>query len=374
MARFTPSAPIRPARTLIVGIQTPSNKTGNIDSYFEEFKNLVSSNGIEYDQAHFIKLRDIDPAHFLTKGKLEELIDLCKKHQIEEVVFSEQLSAQQERNLTDVLNAKVFDRTQLILEIFEKGAHSAEGKTQVALALLEHQKSRLAGKGKTMSQQQGSIGQRGPGETQKEVETQHIEHLMTRLRRELAHLRKVRATQRKQRVGSGIPHVCLVGYTNAGKSTILNALTNAGVLAEDRLFATLDTTTRELFLEGKKKGLISDTVGFIQQLPHNLVEAFKSTLEELQYAHLLLVVVDSSDKNWPLHIHVVNEVLGELGVTAPRLYVFNKSDRVADLEALEHATRSYDPHVIVHADSKEGLQTMIHWLLEWFDRQKQKGS
>lgn len=366
MARFTPSAPIRPARTLIVGIQSPSNKTGNIDSYFEEFKNLVTSNGIEYDQSHFIKLRDIDPAHFLTKGKLEELIELCKKHQIEEVVFSEQLSAQQERNLTDVLNAKVFDRTQLILEIFEKGAHSAEGKTQVALALLEHQKSRLAGKGKTMSQQQGSIGQRGPGETQKEVETQHIEHLMTRLRRELAHLRQVRATQRKQRVGSGIPHVCLVGYTNAGKSTILNALTNAGVLAEDRLFATLDTTTRELFLEGKKKGLISDTVGFIQQLPHNLIEAFKSTLEELQYAHLLLVVVDSSDKNWPLHIHVVNEVLGELGVTAPRLYVFNKSDRVADLEALEHATRSYEPHVIVHADSKEGLEPLIQWLLSRF--------
>lgn len=368
MARFIPTAPVRRAKTLIVGIQAPYNKTGYIDSYFEEFKNLVTSNGVEYDEALFIKLRDIDPGYFLTKGKLDELIELCKKHDIEEVIFSEPLSAQQERNLNDVLNARVFDRTHLILEIFEKGAHSAEGKTQVAIAMLDHQKSRLAGKGKTMSQQAGTIGTRGPGETQKEVETQHIEHLMTKLRRDLAQLRKVRATQRKQRVERGIPHVCLVGYTNAGKSTILNALTHAGVLAEDRLFATLDTTTRELFLEGKKRGLISDTVGFIQQLPHNLIEAFKSTLEELQYANLLLVVVDSADKNWPLHIHVVNEVLGELGVTAPRLFVFNKADRVADREMLEHAVRTYEPHVIVNANTKEGLQPLIDWLVNWFDQ------
>ncbi len=353
-------------KTLIVGIHTPFNHTKNIESYFEEFQNLVRSNGVTPYKEVFFKLRQIDPGHFITRGKLDELIDICKKEGIEQVVLSEPLTAQQERNLSEVLHAKVFDRTHLILEIFEKGAASAEGKTQVAIAMLQHQKSRLAGRGIYMSQQAGSIGTRGPGETQKEKETQHIEHLMTKLRRDLEKLRQVRDTQRKQRLSSNIPLICLIGYTNAGKSSILNALTHSHVLAEDKLFATLDVTTRELYIDGKKKALITDTVGFIQQLPHNLIEAFKSTLSELQYAHLLLQVVDIADQNWESHIKVVAQILEELGVTNKHmLYVFNKADKVADLAVLEQVLERYQPHVVVSSIIPNGLEPLINFLRSW---------
>lgn len=350
------------ANILIVGVQTHLNTTKNIASYFEEFKNLVHSNGLEYEHEYFTKIRSIDPGYFLTKGKLEELIKICQEKNIEEVIFSEPLSAMQERNLSTVLNAQVFDRTQLILEIFEKGAASAEGKTQVGLAMLQHWKSRLAGKGKNMSQQAGSIGTRGPGETQKEKETQHIEHLMVKLRRDLEQLSKIRDTQRKKRLSLNIPHVCLIGYTNAGKSSILNALTHSDVLAEDKLFATLDTTTRELYIDSKKKGIISDTVGFIQQLPHNLIEAFKSTLSELQYAHLLLEVVDISDPNWESHIAVVRQILDELEIEKPLLYVFNKADKVTEIPV---NTMRYEPHVVISTLTPEGIEPLIEYLRTW---------
>lgn len=356
---------IQHPNTLLVGIHAPNNPTKDIKSYFEEFLNLVQSNGIEYNESVFIRLRSIDTAYFVTKGKLEELIELCKKNDIEEVIFSEPLNPQQERNLSEALHCKVFDRTQLILEIFEKGAQSAEGKTQVELAMIQHRKSRLAGRGIHMSQQAGRIGTRGPGETAKEKELQHIERRMLKLKQELEQLSKHRQTQRKRRLETKILHICLIGYTNAGKSTILNALTKSNVLAENKLFATLDTTTRELYIDHKKIGLISDTVGFIQQLPHNLIEAFKSTLTELQYAHLLLQVVDISDPNWESHIKVVLEVLKELDVDKPMLYVFNKVDRLADLSILEPYTKKYQPHVFVSAVNKGGLKPLIEFLKEW---------
>ncbi|MGC2310628.1 MAG: GTPase HflX [Candidatus Babeliaceae bacterium] len=356
-------------KTLIVGIHAPYNFMKNSDSYFEEFKNLVRSNGVDFDQEVFIKLREIDPGYFITKGKLEEILALCKKEDIEEVIISEPLSVQQERNLSQLLGRRVFDRTQLILEIFQKGAHSAEGKTQVELAMLQHQKGRLAGRGIHMSQQAGSIGTRGPGETQKEKETQHIEYLMIKLRRNLEKLAKVRQTQRKQRLESNISQVCLIGYTNAGKSSILNALTHSNVSAADRLFETLDTTTRELYINSEKIGVISDTVGFIQQLPHNLIEAFKSTLTELQYAHLLLLVVDSSDANWEAQIKVVHDVLEELNVSKPLLYVFNKIDKVADRDHFEHQTEKYTPRIFISTLTLEGLQPLMNFLYEWHQKQ-----
>lgn len=353
-------------KTLIVGIHAPYNNTKNIESYFEEFRNLVHSNGVTPEKEVFIKLRSIDPGYFITKGKLDELIEICTKEKIKNVILSEPLSAQQERNLSNVLNTDVFDRTQLILDIFEKGAHSAEGKIQVALAMLQHQKSRLAGRGGSMSQQMGNIGTRGPGETAKEKETQHIEYLMTKLRRDLKSLEKVRETQRKQRLTRNIPHICLIGYTNAGKSSILNALTHSHVSAADRLFETLDTTTRELYVDGKKIGVISDTVGFIQQLPHNLIEAFKSTLTELQHAHLLLEVIDASDPNWEQHHQVVQAVLEELGVKPNALlYVFNKIDKVDDKETLELAAQRYQPHVFISTLSREGMEPLIQLLSTW---------
>lgn len=351
--------------TLIIGIDAPYNKTVNIDSYYQEFLSLVRTNGTEYDQALFIKLREIDPGYFLTKGKLQEVKEIVEKYNIRDVIISEPLSVQQERNLNDFLRCKIHDRTRLILEIFEKAAHTAEGKIQVAIAMLQFDKSRLAGQGIYLSQQAGQIGNRGPGETLKERETRHIENAVLKMRKQLESLERARATQRKKRLNSQLSLICLVGYTNAGKSTILNELTNSNVLAEDKLFATLDTTTRELYLDGKKKGLISDTVGFIQQLPHQLIEAFKSTLSELQYADLLLHVIDISDSNWEAQIKVVLNILAELEVDKPMLFVFNKADRIADFTQLEQSIARYQPHVIVSAQSKEGLAPLTEFLQAW---------
>lgn len=352
-------------KTLVIGIEAPYNRTVNIESYFQEFFNLVRTNGIPYEKAIFIKLREIDPSYFLTKGKLQEVKELIEKDDIKEIIISEPLTVQQERNLNDFLHCKIHDRTRLILEIFEKAAHTAEGKIQVAIAMLQFDKSRLAGQGIFLSQQAGKIGARGPGETLKERETRHIENAVLKLKKQLESLEKARATQRKRRIESRLPMICLVGYTNAGKSTILNSLTKSNVLAEDKLFATLDTTTRELYIEGKKKGLISDTVGFIQQLPHQLIEAFKSTLSELQYADLLLHVIDVSDPNWESHIHVVLSILHEIKVDKPMLYVFNKADKVTDISALEPSLQRYQPQVIISAQTKQGLAPLIEFLNTW---------
>ncbi len=353
-------------KTLAVAVHAPYNKTRDIDSYFEEFFNLIKTNRIEYDHVEKIKLRSIDPGYFLTKGKLEDLKKICDEQEIEEVIFSEPLSARQEKNLQDYLHCKVFDRTQLILEIFEKAATSAEGKLQVDIAMLHHAKSRLAGKGIHLAQQSGRIGMRsGAGETLKEKETREIEGDILKLKRQLQRMHKARETQRKQRLSRGVPHICLIGYTNAGKSSILNALTHSGVLVEDKLFATLDTTTRELYVDSQKVGVISDTVGFIQNLPHNLIDAFKSTLSELQYADLLLHVVDLSDPNYQDHIEIVNDILEELGVDKNMLYVFNKADKVEDIDDMIFQIEHYQPNVVISTLSKKGMEALVHFLNSW---------
>ena len=354
-----------PPRVLAVGVYSPNNQTHNIEAYYQEFLNLIASNGVEPIATMFIKLRSIDPGYFITSGKLEEILKISQENNIEQIVFSERLSSRQEKNLADMLDCQIFDRTQLILEIFEKGAHSAEGKIQVHLAMLQNKKARLAGRGVDMSQQWGMIGMRGPGETEKEKETQHIELLMNTLRRALKRLSKQRETQRKQRLANQVPHICLIGYTNAGKSTVLNELTHAQVLAEDKLFATLDTTTRELYVQKEKIGLLSDTVGFIQQLPTTLIEAFKSTLDELQYADLLLQIIDVSDSNFEAHIKVVLTILAELEVDKPMLFVCNKIDKVENKERLEPLLAKYQPHVITYASSAEGIKPLADYIFEW---------
>ncbi len=358
-------------KTLIVTIHAPYNRTANIESYFAEFNNLIRTNGNSYVAEYSIKLRAIDPSYFITKGKLHELKALVDEHHIEHIIFSETLSSQQERNLTDYLDCTICDRTRLILEIFEKSAHSGEGKMQVEIAKLQYEKTRLAGKGIYMSQQSGVLGMRGGfGETLKEREKRHIEKTIDGLKKQLKKLEQIRETQRKRRLNNQVPQICLIGYTNAGKSTILNALTNADVLAEDKLFATLDTTTRKLFIMGKEKGVISDTVGFIQQLPPHLIEAFKSTLSELNYADLLLHIIDASDPNWQLHIRVVNEILEDLGVNKPMLYVFNKCDKVDNFELLKTETSTYQPYVMIDALSKQGMHFLIEYLDQWHANNK----
>ncbi len=366
MTKAAESLTVYRPHVLLVGIFAPYNKITDMESYFAEFVKLVETNGIEYDKTLFFKLRDIDAGTFISKGKLEQIAEIVEKDAIDEVIISEPLSPQQERNLRDYLHCKVFDRTQLILEIFEKAAHSAEGKTQVEIAMFEHKKSRLAGKGIHLSQQTGVMGMRGGfGETAKEKERRHIELGILQLRKQLKQMEKTRETQRKKRLTQKIPLICLVGYTNAGKSTILNSLTKSNVLAEDKLFATLDTTTRELYIDSKKVGLLSDTVGFIQLLPPQLIDAFKSTLSELQYADLLLQVVDISDPNWQYHAQVVHSILDDLNIDKPMLYVFNKIDKIEMSQSLENTVEKYQPHVLVNSLNKDGLQPLIEFLSSW---------
>jgi len=349
----------------LLGVHTPYNRIKNIQSYYQEFKELVKSNNIIPTDEIFFKLRDVNPVYFLTKGKLDELKDFCQKNKIERLIISEPLTSQQERNLGDYLDCEVADRTQLILEIFEKHAHSAEGKTQVEIAMLTYKKTRLAGKGIHLSQQSGVVGKiGGSGETIKERETRDINRKIHTLKKQLIKIQKTREVQRKNRFRSNVPHICLIGYTNAGKSTLLNLLTKSNVLAQDHLFATLDTTTRELYINGKKKGIISDSVGFIQQLPHNLIEAFKSTLDELHYADLLLHVVDISDLNWEDHIQIVHEILEELGIHKQILYIFNKTDKI-EVTELTSQLQVYQPHVLTCSKSKDGIKKLINFLSSW---------
>ena len=366
MAKRTATTAKEYPATIIVGLHAPYNRTKYIQSYYDEFENLVKTLGVPYEQSYFTKLRSIDNATFLTKGKLHELKELCEKNNIEQILISEQLSPMQTRNLEELLDANIVDRTQLILEIFTNAAITNEGKTQVKIAQLKYAKSHLAGKGLFLAQQKGTIGVRGGmGETHKEREKRYIELQILKYQKQLKKLQQARDTQRKRRLETGVLQICLIGYTNAGKSTILNVLTKADVLAEDKLFATLDTTTRELFVNGEKKGIISDTVGFIQALPHHLIAAFKSTLSELQYANLLLQVIDLSDPNWQEHIKVVHEILESLGLEKQMLYVFNKADKVKNLEELQTDVDRYQPNVIISTQSKEGIQPLLSFLDSW---------
>lgn len=352
-------------KVLVLGVQTPQNKIKNIQAYFDEFLSLIKTLNLPYNQTLFIKIRRVDKANFLTKGKVQELVEFCNENQIDEIVFSETLTPMQERNLGELTGCKIWDREKLILEIFHESAHSAEGKLQVEMAEIEYLKTRLAGKGIELEQQLGVTGKtRGPGETSKEVLKRHLAEKFHRAKKNLEKLKKARDTQRKRRLESHIPLICLVGYTNAGKSSLLNILTKSHIEVADKLFATLDTTTRELFINKKKFALVSDTVGFISQLPHHLIEAFKSTLDELQYANLLLHVVDITNPIWEEQIEVVNETLEELNVHQNIAYVFNKIDKLTneELENLKLKIAKYAPHILIHTQSKEGIQNLIDFL------------
>lgn len=351
-------------KTLIVGAYTQSNEIGNEEYYYEEFLSLVNTLGLPYDEVYNMKLRTTDNNMFLTKGKLDELKKICDEKEIEYVVFSALLNPLQERNLETALGARVSDRENLILEIFKKSAHSSEGKIQVEMAEIDYLKTRIIGRGKELAQQAGIIGTKGPGETAKEELKRHFAEKLRQAKKRLDVLEKSREVQRKKRISSKVPLICIIGYTNAGKSSLINILTKSEVLAEDKLFATLDTTTRELFVDGKKKALISDTVGFISQLPHNLIAAFKSTLDELHYAQVLLHVVDISNPAWKSQIHVVRKTLQELDVPQPMIYVFNKIDRLSleEREQLASHVIEYQPQVFIHTLSKEGIAPLIELL------------
>ena len=289
--------------------------------------------------AKVIQVKDsFDPRTCIGSGKVAEIAELCKNNDIELVVFDFELTPAQIRNLeNDIGDAvSVIDRSMLILDIFALHAVSGEGKLQVELAQLKYSAPRLIGKGKELSRQGGGIGTRGPGESKLESDRRHLKEKVSMLESRLREMENNRAVMRAQRDRSGIPKLALVGYTNAGKSTLLNYLTDAGVLCEDKLFATLDPTTRKMQLPNGDSILLTDTVGFIRKLPHHLVKAFKSTLDEVRFADVLLVVCDITDSEVREHLAVTKEIIEELGAAdKPIIYVYNKCDSLDVLPEIE---------------------------------------
>jgi len=309
------------------------------------------------------------PGTYLGSGKLEELKERIRDLEADGIICDDELTPAQMRNMSDILNTKVMDRTLLILDIFAQRAATKEGSIQVELAQLRYRATRLTGKGQSLSRLGGGIGTRGPGESKLESDRRAIHRRISVLKAELEDVEAHRMTQRAQRVRNAVPVVAVVGYTNAGKSTLLNALTGSDILAEDKLFATLDPTTRKLTLPGAEEVLLTDTVGFINKLPHDLIDAFKSTLEEAKYADILLHVVDASDPEMRAHMDTVYATLRDLKAEdKPILTAFNKCDR--DLgEALLYDPQA-DETVRISALSGQGLELLKEILQNLLRQQK----
>lgn len=316
-------------RVLLVGVQLDNHD--DTESSLEELKELAATAGAEI-VGKLIQARDqYHPATYIGKGKLEEVRELLIKLDATGIICDDELSPAQLRNLEDALDTKVMDRTMVILDIFAARATTSEGKIQVEVAQLKYRSTRLTGLGTTLSRLGGGIGTRGPGEKKLETDRRIIRDRISRLSKELDEIKSHRDVARQNRSRSTVPVAAIVGYTNAGKSTLLNYLTNAGILSEDKLFATLDPTTRALTLPNGENVLITDTVGFIRKLPHHLIEAFKSTLEEAKYADIIIHVVDSSSPDRDIQMEVVYNTLNELGVgDKPIVTLFNKCDRIQD--------------------------------------------
>lgn len=349
-------------RIVIVGVTLPGMTDDETEESMDELAMLVDTAGADV-VARLVQRRDApDHTWYVGKGKAQELKEVCLTVDADTVVFDNELAPAQQYNLEKMLGRTALDRTAVILDIFAQNAHTLEGKAQVELALLRYRLPRLRrGISGNLSQQAGGIGTRGPGETKLEVDRRRIMRRVTKLEADLRALQGTRHLQRKSRSKSGLGNVVIVGYTNAGKSTLLNRLTNAGVLTENRLFATLDPTTRRLAMPGGETVLITDTVGFVRNLPHGLVEAFKSTLEVAAEAELLVHVVNSAAANPEAQIDAVRVVLEEIGAdTVPELLVFNKSD----LDPVTAARLVEDHHgsVAVSAITGEGIETFLRTL------------
>ncbi len=346
-------------RAFLVGVELPGMSGFEAERSLDELELLTDTAGAEPVDRELVNRRQIDSATYIGSGKAAELATLTRALDIDLVVFDNPLTPGQQRNLQKLFECDVVDREALILDIFAQHATSRVGAIQVELALLRYYLPRLRGRGKSMSQQGAGVLARGPGETKLETDRRRIVQRISRLERDLKETVQHRATQRKSRQKSEIQQVSIVGYTNAGKSTLLNALTDAGALVEDRLFATLDSTVRRLELPDGRMALVADTVGFVRRLPHHLVEAFQSTLAEVAQADLLLHVVDGTDDDPAGQLAAVREVLAEIHAgSITELMVVNKVDAMTDVEK-QRLRNLYPDAVMVSALEGTGLDELL---------------
>ena len=355
---------VKNKKAVLVGVARSSREVSACDASLDELSRLLDTAGGE-EIARVLQMKPVfDPATVIGSGKVAEIAELCKNEEITLAVFDMELSPSQIRNLEDGMGGDVLvlDRSMLILDIFALHARSGEGKLQVELAQLRYTAPRLTGKGRELSRLGGTIGTRGPGESKLEQDRRHIRHRIDALQAALKEMEKNRATMRAARERSGIPKIAIVGYTNAGKSTLLNTLTDAGVLSEDKLFATLDPTTRKLTLPEGEDVLLTDTVGLIRGLPHHLVEAFHSTLEEAALADVLLVLADYSDGECEEQVAVTLETLRSLGAEGkPTLFVYNKCDAAS--EPIPAAPFVREDTVYISARTGAGIDKLLSALL-----------
>ncbi len=350
---------------VLVGIETDENE-GMIEAYLDELEELAQTANAEVVGRLVQKRESIHSAHYLGKGKIDELKAVITELNATGIICDDELSPAQLKNLNSMLDIKIIDRTMLILDIFASRAQSREGKIQVELAQLKYRMSRLTGLGTSLSRLGAGIGTRGPGEKKLETDRRHLRERISELNSDLKDIETSRNVLRSQRTKKGFPIISIVGYTNAGKSTLLNTLTNAKVLAEDKLFATLDTTTRKVKLSGSTEILITDTVGFIRKLPHHLVKAFRSTLEEIKYGDILLHVVDVSNERCEEQIKVVYETIKELDcINTPVITVFNKIDKDINLPfPIDNIARKVVKISAKHNTNIDELLTTIEQLLQ----------
>ncbi|MGC8786814.1 MAG: GTPase HflX [Anaerolineae bacterium] len=368
--RNTYPVPAEPERGYLVGVEVKGVAyPWRLEDSLAELAELARTAGVEVVGQTAQRLDEVNPATYVGKGKVEELKLLARQLNIDTFIFDDELSPAQQRNLEEELGTKVIDRTALILDIFAKHAHTREGALQVELAQYIYRLPRLTRAWTHLARQvggaaarggPGGVGLRGPGETQLETDRRLIRQRIAQLKRELEHVRSHRQQYRRHRKEQGMPVISLVGYTNAGKSTLLNTLTHAGVLATDTLFATLDPVTRRLILPGGKEALLTDTVGFIQKLPTQLVAAFRATLEEIGEADLILHIVDITHPNVREQVRTVEQVLREIGAAhKPMLVALNKIDLLQDPEKAQLATAQFPNAVAISALYGQGLDNLL---------------